>query len=82
MSVLIPEEVVNATHLSEVEFVRELALLLYEKDRLTLGQASNFAKMSVPDFMELLKQRDIPPHYGVSDLMEDAETIRQLRAEQ
>lgn len=82
MSVIIPSEVVTATHLSEEEFVRELALLLYEKSHLTLGQASKFARMSVPYFMELLKERRVPPHYGVDDLIEDAETIKRLEVEE
>lgn len=82
MSVLIPPEVIRATHLTEEEFVQELASLLYEKKHLSLGQASNFAKMSVPDFLDLLKERGIPPTYGVSDLLDDAETLARFREQQ
>ena len=42
MSLVIPDEVVKATHLSEAELRVELALFLYQQQRLTLGQAAKY----------------------------------------
>ncbi len=43
MPVTISDDVLAAAHISEPELKRELALTLFEQDRLTLAQASRFA---------------------------------------
>ena len=43
MSVLIPDEILQASRLSERELKAEIAVMLFEKEKLTLGQASRFA---------------------------------------
>lgn len=78
MSIVIPDEVVQATQMTEREIQQEFALWLFSGEHLTLGQASAFAKVSISDFLDLLKERGIPPHYGVNELEEDVETLRRL----
>ena len=46
MSVVIPDETEQATRMTPTELMQELAILLYQKEKLTLGQASKLAKMS------------------------------------
>ena len=79
MSLVIPDAVVKATHLSETELLMELAVLMYQQDRLTLGQASNFAGVSQGAFQKVLGSRRIPVHYGLDDLERDVETVNQRR---
>jgi len=38
--------VLTAARISELELKRELALMLFQQERLTLAQASRFAEMS------------------------------------
>ena len=78
MSVVIPDEIVHATGLSEAELLQELAVLLFEKDRLTLAQASRLAGMPRLRFQQLLAGRQIPIHYDVADLEADIQTLRSL----
>ncbi len=40
MSLVIPDEIVKATQMSEGELKKEIAVHLFEKERLTLGQAA------------------------------------------
>ena len=78
MTITIPDETVKATHLSEQELCTELALLLFEKNKLTLGQASKLAAISQLQFQHLLASRGIPIHYATEDFEVDKETIRRL----
>jgi len=78
MELSIPDEIVHAAGLSEQELLQELALLLFQQDRLTLGYASRLAGMYQGDFMDLLAQRDIAMHYDVEDLADDLQTLREL----
>ena len=51
---------------------------LFQKERLTLGQASRLAGMNQLEFQRLLAGRQIPIHYGVSDFEQDLQTLREL----
>jgi len=77
MSITLPDEVLRAAHISEAELKQELALTLFQQDRLTLAQASRLAQMSQLAFQALLAERQIPIHYGVEEFREDLRTLRQ-----
>ena len=77
MPVTISDEVLTAAHLSEPEVKRELALALFQKERLTLAQASRLAEMGQLAFQAVLAERQIPIHYGVEEFREDLRTLRQ-----
>jgi predicted HTH domain antitoxin len=70
MPVTIPDEVLTAAHLSE-ELKQELALALFQQERLTLGQAGRLAEMSQLAFQALLADRRIPIRYGVEEFRQD-----------
>ena len=80
MPVTISDEVLSAAHLSEDELKREVALTLFQQERLTLAQASRVAGLGQRAFQSLLADRQIPIHYGVEEFREDMQSIR--RAEQ
>jgi predicted HTH domain antitoxin len=79
MNVSIPDEIFESTRMSEAELRQELAVLLFEKDRITLAQASVLAGMDRLQFQHLLASRSIPVHYDVEDFEEDLATLRDLR---
>jgi len=54
MSLVIPDEILQATRMSAAELSQEIAVLLFQKDKLTLGQASRLAGMSQWQFQHLL----------------------------
>ncbi len=78
MSVLIPDEVLQASRLSERELKVEIAAMLFQKEKLTLGQASGLAAMDRPEFQHLLASRQIPVHYDVADFEQDLKTLGEL----
>jgi len=78
MSVIIPDEVVYATHLTTAEFLQEVAIHLYQRDKLTLGQASRLAGMSQRQFQCLPSSREIPVHHDVAEFEADLNTLREM----
>jgi len=78
MPVAIPDDVLQAAHMSEKEMEQEFAVFLFQREKLTLAQASRFAGMTRLEFQHLLASRRIPMHYGTEDLDEDIQTLRGL----
>ena len=78
MLVTTPEEVLVAAHLSEPELQQELALTLFQQERLTLARASRLAEMGQLAFQHLLAGRQIPIHHGIEEFDEDLRTLPQL----
>lgn len=78
MLIQVSDELLQATHMSEVELRREIAIMLFQQEKLTLGQASALAGMSQGQFQHLLASRRIPIHYGVAELEEDLKTLQDL----
>lgn len=78
MSIVISEDILYATHMTEAEFLQEVAILLYEKGKLSLGKASKLARMGRIQFQLLLASRQIPINYGVEDFEADLKTLHNL----
>lgn len=78
MSVVIPDEIVQATGMSPDELMQEIAVYLFQRERLTLEQASRFAGLDRISFQRILSSRDIPIHYDIADFEADLDTLRRL----
>jgi len=74
----IPREVLHATRMSPQELKRELAIHLFQRDKLSFGKAREMAGMTVWEFQQLLGSRGIPVHYDVAEYEEDLETLKEL----
>ena len=79
MSIVITDEIIQSTRLTAAEIKQELALALFQREKLTLGQASHLAGMSQWQFQQLLGSRNIPIHYDVDDFEADLRTLEELR---
>ena len=78
MSVVISDEILHAARMSEAELKQEIAVMLFQKEKLTLGQASRLAGMNQLQFQHLLASRQIPVHYNVEDFEADIKTPREM----
>ena len=78
MSLVISDKILQATRMSEEELRQEVAVLLFQKEKLTLGQASQLAGSSQRQFQRLLASRRIPVHYDVAEFEEDLKTLQEL----
>ena len=68
MSVIITDEDIKRSGLSEIQFRLEIAMHLYQINVFTLGQAAFFCNISQAAMMEQLGSRKIPVHYTIDDL--------------
>ena len=78
MSLIIPDEIIQTIHMTPAELIQEIAILLYQKEKLTLGQASHLAGMRQLQFQFLLASRQIPVHYDIAEFEADLKTLREM----
>jgi len=80
MSIVISDEILQASGLTPDQFNQEIALHLFQTGHLTLGYASKLSDMPVNTFRQLLKQRNIPLYsYDVEDFELDLKNLQELR---
>jgi predicted HTH domain antitoxin len=79
MSVVIPDDILHASGLSEEELLKEIVLMLFEQKRISIGKASNLLEMNLIQFQHLIASRDICVHYDVDDFKADVATLKRLK---
>ncbi|WP_414549722.1 UPF0175 family protein [Anabaena sp. CCY 0017] len=75
MTLVISDEIVQASGLSEQELMLELIILLFQKNNISIGKASQLAQMPLLQFQNELAQRNITIHYDESDLEIDLQNL-------
>lgn len=75
MSLVISEEIVKASGLSEQELIIELVLLLFQQEKVSLGKAAELLNISQVRFQKILSERGINIHYDVEELQEDIQHL-------
>ena len=63
MSLTLPTELLQKAQMTEAQMRQEIAIMLYQQQRLQLEQAAELTKMAIYDFYQLLVFRNIitPP---------------------
>lgn len=75
MNVVIFDEIIKASGLSEKELILELIILLFQKNNISIGKASQLAQMPLLQFQNELAKRNIFVHYDESDLEVDLQNL-------
>jgi len=57
------------------EKMLEIALYKFQKNEATVWKAAKIADLPLTKFLEMLKERKIEFHYGITELREDTEDI-------
>jgi predicted HTH domain antitoxin len=78
MTITIPDSILESARMSESELRQEIAVLLYEKEKVTLAQASRLADMDRVKFQHLIASRGLTMHYGVEEFEQDLAILRGL----
>jgi predicted HTH domain antitoxin len=78
MSVVIPDDILQAAKLSDAELKQEIAILLYQQKRLSSGKARRLAGMSLIEFQKELTRRGVCIHYDVEDFQAEVEMLKTL----
>lgn len=75
MSLVISDDIIKASGLSEKELVLELIILLFQRKKISIGKASQLAQIPLLEFQNELASRNIPIHYDEKDLEIDLQNL-------
>jgi predicted HTH domain antitoxin len=75
----VPDPILQQAGVSPSEILLKLAILLFQEDRISLGQASKLADMHIVQFQKELAKRNIPIHYGQEDYLNDKRIVENLK---
>lgn len=70
-------ELPDALQVSEADLRTELAILLFQQERITLGTASQITRLHQLEFQQLIASRGICIHYDIEDLEQDLRSLRE-----
>jgi predicted HTH domain antitoxin len=79
MTLTLPDDLLRSTQLTETELRAEIALTLFQQEKLTLGQAALLTGIPQLDFQRLLASRHIPIHYGIEEMEQDLQRTKRPR---
>lgn len=75
MSLVLSDDIVRASGLSEHELFLEIVLMLFRQDKISLGKASELLGLHRMQFQKLLSDRGICIHYDVAEFQEDLSAL-------
>ncbi|MEL7220349.1 MAG: UPF0175 family protein [Bacteroidota bacterium] len=75
MALVISDEILEQAQISADELLVDLACYLYEKKRMSTGQARALVGMNQIEFQKELAAREIDIHYSKDDLEKDLKNL-------
>jgi predicted HTH domain antitoxin len=75
MALIIKDDILEKVQMSGKELLIDLACYLYDKQRLSMGQARHLADLDQISFQKELAKRDIYIHYDEKDLKKDLDNL-------
>ncbi|MGL5795469.1 MAG: UPF0175 family protein [Waterburya sp.] len=80
MNITIPDDILQASQLTEAQLKLEIALMLYQQNKISSGKVRAWLGLSVLEFQHELAKRNLYINYDVEDLKEDIKNLRSLGA--
>lgn len=78
MNATLLDDVLYASRMTEDELRMELAVMLYQRGKVSVGWAAEFCGLNRVRFQHLLASRDIPINYDRAALEQDLATVDAL----
>lgn len=72
----LPDSLSQTETFNQSDWLREIAIALFQQERISLSRASKIAAMEIIDFQKLLSDRGICVHYDVEDFEQDVQHLR------
>ncbi|NES21085.1 MAG: UPF0175 family protein [Symploca sp. SIO3E6] len=79
MSVLIPDDILRATRMTEDELKLEIAIMLYNQEKISSGKVRAWIGLTVIEFQHELGKRGLCINYDVEDFEADIKTLQSMR---
>lgn len=78
MSVVIPDDILQATKMTEDELKLEIAIMLYKQQKISSGKVRAWTGLTVIQFQNELAKRGLCINYDVEDFQADIQTLQSL----
>ncbi len=78
MSLMIPDDILQASQMSEDDLKLEIALLLYHQGKISSGKVRAWTGLTVIEFQHELAKRNLYLNYDVEEFQADMKTWRSL----
>ena len=78
MSVVIPDDILEAAGISEAELKLEIAIMLFQQEKISIGKARRLAGMNLIEFQREIASPGICIHYDVEEFEADLKTLREM----
>jgi predicted HTH domain antitoxin len=72
----LPDRLSQTETFNQSDWLREIAIALFQQERISLSRASKIAEMEIMDFQKLLADRGICVHYDVEEFEQDVRHLR------
>jgi predicted HTH domain antitoxin len=72
----LPDSLSQNDTFNQNDWLREIAISLFQQERISLSRASKIAGMEAMHFQKLLSERSICVHYDVEDFEQDVKHLR------
>ena len=72
----LPDNLSQTETFNQSDWLREIAIVLFQQERISLSRASKIAGIEVMNFQRLLADRGICVHYDVEELDQDVQHLR------
>ena len=79
MDLVIRDEILKKAEITAAELLIEIAVHLYDTERLSMGQAKNLAQLDLISFQKELSKRNVYIKYDIEDLETDLKNLEYLR---
>lgn len=80
MDLVIKNEVLKKAEITANELLVEIAVYLYDMERLSIGQARNLCSMDILTFQKELSKRNVYLKYDINDLEKDLKNLEFIRS--
>lgn len=78
MSIVIPDDILQATKMTENELKLEIAIMLYKQEKISIGKARTWTGLTVIEFQHELAKRGLCINYDLEDLQADIKTLESM----
>jgi len=78
MSLVISDDLVSVSGLSENELCLEIVVMLFQQEKISLGKAGELVGLHRMEFQKLLSDREICVHYDLADFQDDLNTLQEM----
>lgn len=79
MDLLIKDEILKKAEITAEELLIEIAVHLYDTERLSMGQARNLAQLDLVSFQKELSKRNVYLKYEIEDLETDLKNLEYIK---